>query len=89
MRTLGALGCLARAAVFVLVGVFVVKAAMSGNPWESRGLDATFRGVVHSTYGPMTLAALAVGLACYGLYCLVEARYRDLTPGTIRRMSKQ
>ena len=26
-------------------------------------------------------AAVAAGLACYGLYCLVEARYRDLTPG--------
>jgi hypothetical protein len=81
VRSLGALGCVARAAVFVLVGVFVLKAAISGNPWESKGLDATFRGVAHSTYGPITLAALAVGLACYGLYCLIEARYRDLTPG--------
>jgi hypothetical protein len=81
VRSLGALGCVARAAVFALVGVFVLKAAISGNPWESRGLDATFRGVAHSTYGPITLGALAVGLACYGLYCLIEARYRDLTPG--------
>jgi len=24
---------------------------------------------------------LACGLFCYGLYCLIEARYRDLTPG--------
>jgi hypothetical protein len=24
---------------------------------------------------------LASGLLCYGLYCLLEARYRDLTPG--------
>ncbi len=81
VRSLGALGCVARAAVFVLVGVFVLKAAISGNPWESRGLDATFRGVAHSTYGPFTLGALAIGLGCYGLYCVVEARYRDLTPG--------
>jgi hypothetical protein len=27
------------------------------------------------------LALLASGLFCYGLYCLLEARYRDLTPG--------
>jgi hypothetical protein len=27
------------------------------------------------------LALLACGLFCYGLYCLLEARYRDLTPG--------
>jgi len=25
--------------------------------------------------------ALASGLLCYGLYCLLEVRYRDLTPG--------
>jgi hypothetical protein len=24
---------------------------------------------------------LSFGLICYGLYCLLEARYRDLTPG--------
>jgi hypothetical protein len=31
--------------------------------------------------GAWLLALLAAGLFCYGLYCLVEARYRDLTPG--------
>jgi hypothetical protein len=31
--------------------------------------------------GPWLLAGLASGLVCYGLYCLLEARYRDLTPG--------
>jgi len=30
---------------------------------------------------PWLLAGLASGLLCYGLYCLLEARYRDLTPG--------
>jgi len=30
---------------------------------------------------PITLAALAIGLFSHGLYCLLEARYRDLTPG--------
>jgi WhiB family transcriptional regulator, redox-sensing transcriptional regulator len=32
-------------------------------------------------YGAWLLALLAVGLFCCGLYCLAEARYRDLTPG--------
>jgi hypothetical protein len=29
----------------------------------------------------VTRALGASGLFCYGLYCLLEARYRDLTPG--------
>ena len=80
-RALGAVGCLARGTVFILVGVFILRAAVLGDPRETKGLDATFRSVARSTYGPITLAALALGLFSYGLYCLLEARYRDLTPG--------
>ena len=32
-------------------------------------------------FGSWLLALLACGLFCYGLYCLLEVRYRDLTPG--------
>jgi hypothetical protein len=81
IRVLGAFGCVARAAVFVLVGVFIFRAGVLGKPQQTKGLDATFRSVARSPYGPITLAVLASGLACYGLYCLLEARYRDLTPG--------
>jgi hypothetical protein len=80
-RALGAFGCVARATVLVLVGVFILKAALLGDPRQTKGLDATFRFVARSSYGPITLAALALGLFSYGLYCLLEARYRDLTPG--------
>ena len=81
VRALGSLGCLARAAVCLLVGAFILKAAVLGNPGDSKGLDETFRSVARSGYGAISVAALAIGLFSYGLYCLLEARYRDLTPG--------
>jgi hypothetical protein len=80
-RALGAFGSVARAVVFVLVGVFLVKAAVLSSADQTKGLDAIFRSVASPPYGPWLLAPLACGLFCYGLYCLVEARYRDLTPG--------
>ena len=80
-RALGAVGCVARAVVFVLVGVFLLKAAVLSSAKQAKGLDAVFRSVAGSAYGPWLLAGLASGLLCYGLYCLLEARYRDLTPG--------
>jgi hypothetical protein len=81
VRALGAFGCLARAAVCLLVGGFILKAAVLDSPSDTKGLDATFRAVARSAYGTVTVAALAIGLFSYGLYCLLEARYRDLTPG--------
>jgi hypothetical protein len=80
-RVLGAFGCIARAVVFVLVGVFVLKAAVLSSASQAKGLDAVFRSVASSGGGAWLLALLASGLASYGLYCLIEARYRDLAPG--------
>jgi Domain of Unknown Function (DUF1206) len=80
-RALGAFGCVARSVVFVLVGVFILKAAVLSSATQIKGLDAVFRSVDSSAGGAWVLALLASGLVCYGLYCLLEARYRDLTPG--------
>jgi hypothetical protein len=80
-RALGALGCIARCVVFVLAGVFILKAAVLSSATQIKGLDAVFRSVDSSAGGAWVLALLASGLVCYGLYCLLEARYRDLTPG--------
>jgi hypothetical protein len=81
IRVLGGFGSGARAVVFVLVGVFVAKAAVLSRADQAKGLDAVFRSVAGFPGGAWLLALLAAGLFCYGLYCLAEARYRDLTPG--------
>ena len=80
-RALGAAGCVARSVVFVLVGVFMVKAGVLASATQTKGLDAVFRSVGTFAFGSWLLALLACGLFCYGLYCLLEVRYRDLTPG--------
>jgi hypothetical protein len=75
---LGAVGSFSRAVTLALVGVFVVSAAVSFNPRKARGLDASLRAVADQPYGPYLLAAVALGLACYGGYLLLEARYRKV-----------
>ncbi len=72
----GTAGHAARAVVFGLVGVFLVKAALEYDPDEAVGLDGALKEVAGQPYGRYLLGAVAVGLLLYGGYCLVEARYR-------------
>lgn len=75
----GVLGHLARAVVFTLIGIFVVRAALDYNPKDAIGFDGALQKLAHASYGPYLLGLTAAGLICYGLYCFVDARYRDVS----------
>ena len=75
----GVLGHVARAVVFALIGIFVVKAALDYNPKDAIGIDGALQKLAHAGYGPYLLGVTAAGLMCYGLYCFVDARYRDVS----------
>ena len=77
----GVLGHVARAVVFALIGIFVIKAAADYRPSDAIGLDGALQKLAHAGYGPYLLGLTAAGLVCYGFFCLVDARYRDVTPG--------
>jgi Domain of Unknown Function (DUF1206) len=78
VTVIGVIGNWARAAVLVLVGVFILQAAISFQPQRARGLDGSLRTLAGRPYGPYLLGAVALGLACYGLYVLAETRYRKV-----------
>ena len=75
----GVVGHLARGIVFGLIGVFLGKAALEYDPKEAVGLDGALQEVAQATYGRWLLGLVALGLVCYGLFCLVDARYRDVS----------
>jgi Domain of Unknown Function (DUF1206) len=74
----GVLGHLARFVVFGLVGLFLGQAAWEYDADETRSLDGALREVAAQPYGTFLLCAVAIGLGAYGLYCFVQARYRDV-----------
>lgn len=73
---IGVVGHLARGVVFGLIGAFLIKAAVEYDSKEAIGLDGALAKVVAQDYGTVLLAMTAAGLFCYGLFCMVQARYR-------------
>jgi hypothetical protein len=79
-RTIGAIGALGaggRAAVFGLVGWFLLRAGIQHDPSEPKGLDQSLRELADTSLGTWLLVAAALGLALFGVLRLVEARYRS------------
>ena len=74
----GALGHLARGLVFGLIGFFLVRAAWEYAPRKTVGLDGALAQVLRQDFGDTLLGIVASGLLAYGLYCFVEARYREV-----------
>jgi hypothetical protein len=77
----GVVGHVARAVVFGLIGIFVTKAAIDYNPRDAIGLDGALQKLAHASYGPWLLGLTAAGLIAYGVFCLVDARLRDVSTG--------
>lgn len=72
---LGTLGLCARAVVFSLIGIFLIRAAITFNPDEAVGIDGALATVAESGPGPLLLGIVALGLLAYAVYCFAEARY--------------
>lgn len=76
----GRAGIAARGVVFLVMGFFLLRAALQFDPSEARGLDGALQALQQASYGPWILALVALGLVGYGVYQLVEARYRRIQP---------
>jgi hypothetical protein len=76
--TVGRIGLTARAAVFLLVGYFVLRAALDFHPSDAVGVDGALARLHHQPAGPALTGLVAVGLLVFAAHSLFEARYRRL-----------
>jgi hypothetical protein len=74
----GRIGLSARSVVFVLVGYFVLRAALQFDPKTAVGIDGALERLRHQTLGPWLLGLVALGLLVFALFSTFEARYRRL-----------
>jgi uncharacterized integral membrane protein len=73
---LGRIGNVGRGLVFALAGGLVVAAAVTYDPSKAGGLDVALKTLRDRPYGGWLLGLAAFGLIAFGVYGLIEARYR-------------
>ena len=69
-------GLAARGVAFLIIGGFLVAAAVQNDPSEARGLSGALQALQQRPFGWVLLGVLAVGLAAFGAYSLIESVYR-------------
>jgi hypothetical protein len=74
----GVVGLLGRGAVFALIGLFLVRAAVLFDPSEAKGLDAVLQTVAAQPYGKALLGLAVVGILAYAAWSSVETLYKRL-----------
>lgn len=78
---LGRFGLAARGIVFGIIGVFLISAEIQYDPQRAAGLGQALGILEHRVYGQWLLGVVALGFVAYGLFELVNARWRRLSAG--------
>ncbi|MEO3928086.1 DUF1206 domain-containing protein [Micromonosporaceae bacterium B7E4] len=77
-RRLGVAGYVAKGVAYGIAGLLVVTAAVNYDPDQARGLDAALHTLREQAYGSVLLTLVALGIAAFAVFCLVQARYRKV-----------
>ena len=70
-------GIAARAVVFFVIGGSLIVAAIRHNPQAAHGTSGALRQIA-APFGGALLILVGIGLAAYGIYAFVNARYRSI-----------
>jgi hypothetical protein len=69
-------GFLIRGLVFIMMGVFLLFAAVYSNGGEAKGFAGALNAIQAQTNGAWLVGIMALGLMAFGLYGVVEGAYR-------------
>jgi hypothetical protein len=82
IRWMGRGGYGARGVIFIVTSFFLMSAGLSGDPSEAGGMQDALKWLSN----PVNLI-VAAGLALFGLFSLVEARFRQINGPPVDRMA--
>lgn len=85
---LGRLGFMARGLVFMVIGGFLVLAALHANARDAKGLAGALRELEEQPYGWVLLALTALGLFAFGAFQFVTAYYLRIDAPSLGNMGR-
>jgi hypothetical protein len=74
VRRLGTVGYCVKGVALGIIGGLFIWAAITYDPKKAGGMDAALTTVRDQLFGSVLLAVMAVGIACFGVYCFFWAR---------------
>jgi len=72
-------GTVARAVIFGICGMFVIRAAASAAPDRVADVDDALAMIGQAAFGPLLLIVAGAGFVAYGWYQLAKARYQRIS----------
>ena len=75
--TFGKVGYLGKSVAIAIVGALFLYAAFTHDPRKSGGLDEALHRLLQQPFGAPVLVLIALGFACYGLFCFAWARHLE------------
>ena len=76
---LGQIGFPGKGIALAGVGALLVWAAVTFDPSKARGLDGALHAILDLPFGQILLTLVAIGIAAFGAFCFVRARYPERT----------
>jgi hypothetical protein len=76
---LGQVGFPGKGVALAVVGGLLCYAAITFDPSKAQGLDGAMRTILQAPFGRILLTLVAIGIAAFGAFCFVRARYPERT----------
>jgi len=76
IETIGRIGYAGRSALMIGIGIFFFVAGVQHNANEVKGLSGLLGELAGNPWGQVVLWVIAIGTFAYGVFALIEAKYR-------------